>query len=91
MAHGHPGAPVGPYQQLDLADLVDVAEQIIWAHEESALAEGEAMPRPCRSAAWPLVSGRVGRRWPDGAPRSRLSDRGRRASAWSRTPRVAAR
>jgi hypothetical protein len=27
------------YHQLDLADLVDVAEQIVWAHEESALAD----------------------------------------------------
>lgn len=33
-------APAGQYRQLDLADLVDVTEQIVWAHEESALAEG---------------------------------------------------
>ena len=33
-------APSGRYLQLDLADLVDVTEQIVWAHEESVLAEG---------------------------------------------------
>ena len=37
-------AQSGKYQQLDLADLVDVTEQIVWAHEESALAEGHGYP-----------------------------------------------
>ena len=32
-------APSGPYQQIDLADLVEVVEQIVGAHEEAALAE----------------------------------------------------
>lgn len=32
-------APSGPYQQLDLADLVEVVEQIVCAHEEAALAD----------------------------------------------------
>lgn len=39
-------APSGKYQQLDLADLVDAAEQIVWAHEESALAESLGYGRP---------------------------------------------
>lgn len=37
-------APTGSYQQLELADLVDVVEQIVSAHEESVLAEGPAEP-----------------------------------------------
>jgi hypothetical protein len=37
-------AASGQYLQLDLADLVDVAEQIVWAHEESVLAEGLGYP-----------------------------------------------
>jgi hypothetical protein len=36
--------PSGTYQRLDLADLVEAAEQIIRAHEESALAEGWSVP-----------------------------------------------
>src|SRR5215471_8363128 len=32
-------APSGPYQQFDLADLVEVVEQIVCVHEEAALAE----------------------------------------------------
>jgi len=48
-------APSGRYQQLDLADLAEVAEQIVWAHEESALAEaagypGGPLPVPDRAA-----------------------------------------
>jgi hypothetical protein len=31
--------PSGQYQQLDLADLMEVSEQIVWAHEEAAIAE----------------------------------------------------
>ncbi len=34
----------GRYQQLDLADIVEVSEQIVWAHEESALAEADGLP-----------------------------------------------
>ncbi len=34
-------AASGQYLKLDLADLVDVVEQIVWAHEESALAEAD--------------------------------------------------
>jgi hypothetical protein len=34
-------APSGRYQRLDLADLVEVAEQIVCAHEESAQAEAD--------------------------------------------------
>jgi hypothetical protein len=37
-------AASGRYQQLDLADLVDAVEQIVWAHEESVLAEGPGEP-----------------------------------------------
>jgi hypothetical protein len=37
-------AASGSYQQLDLADLVDAAEQIVWAHEESVLAEEPGAP-----------------------------------------------
>jgi hypothetical protein len=36
-------APSGRYQQLDLADLVEVAEQIVCAHEESAQAEPDGL------------------------------------------------
>jgi hypothetical protein len=36
-------ASSGRYQRLDLADLVDAAEQIVWAHEESALAEAASL------------------------------------------------
>jgi anti-sigma regulatory factor (Ser/Thr protein kinase) len=32
-------APSGPYQQVDLADLVEVVEQIVGAHEEAAQAD----------------------------------------------------
>jgi hypothetical protein len=32
-------APSGPYQEFDLADLVEVVEQIVCAHEEAALAD----------------------------------------------------
>jgi hypothetical protein len=39
-------APSGSYQQLDLADLVEVAEQIVWAHEEMAIAAGGLPPGP---------------------------------------------
>jgi hypothetical protein len=35
--------PAGSYQQLDLADIVEVCEQIICTHEESALAETGAL------------------------------------------------
>jgi hypothetical protein len=34
-------SPSGPYQQLDLADLVEVVEQIVCAHEEAALADAD--------------------------------------------------
>lgn len=37
-------ASSGSYQELDLTDIVDVVEQIVWAHEESALAEGPGEP-----------------------------------------------
>jgi len=37
-------APSGTYLRLDLADLVDVTEQIVWAHEQSALAETPGYP-----------------------------------------------
>jgi len=44
-------APGGKYQQRDLADLVDAAEQIVWAHEESVLAEGPGYDLPARPVA----------------------------------------
>jgi hypothetical protein len=34
----------GRYERLDLADLVDVTEQIVWAHEELVLAEENGLP-----------------------------------------------
>jgi len=36
-------APSGQYQQLDLTDLIDVTEQIVWAHEELAQAEAPGL------------------------------------------------
>jgi len=44
-------APSGRYQQVDLADLVDATEQIVWAHEESALAEAASLSGQPWSAA----------------------------------------
>ncbi|HXW47760.1 MAG TPA: hypothetical protein VEL03_23380 [Streptosporangiaceae bacterium] len=41
--------PSGRYQQLDVADIVEVCEQIICTHEESALAETGGLP------PWPLL------------------------------------
>ena len=34
----------GRYQQLDIADIVDAVEQIIWTHEELAMAEQGGLP-----------------------------------------------
>jgi hypothetical protein len=36
-------APSGHYQQMELADLVEVAEQIVCAHEEAAISAAEAV------------------------------------------------
>ena len=37
-------AASGGYQHFDLTDIVDVVEQIVWAHEESVLAEAQGEP-----------------------------------------------